>query len=97
MTFSQIGFKVEIQFQLLKFLNANKQEDDACMILDFQIKIFIIFKKFLIFLNFQKFENLGMLQNMKFQQYAHTFHIHYKLKFQQADVHTQLVIKFITT
>ena len=31
MTFSQIGFKVEIQFQLLKFLNADKQEDDACM------------------------------------------------------------------
>ena len=31
------------------------------MILDFQNKIFIIFKKFLIFLIFQNFENLGML------------------------------------
>ena len=62
MTFSQIGFKVEIEFHLLDKLNAIKQDNDACMILDFQIKIFIIFKKFLIFLIFQKFENLGMLQ-----------------------------------
>ena len=62
MTFSQIGFKVEIKFHLLEKLNAIKQEnDDACMILDFQNKIFIIFQKFLLFLIFQKFENLGML------------------------------------
>ena len=31
MTFSQIGFKVEIEFQLLEKLNAIKQENDACM------------------------------------------------------------------
>ena len=39
------------------------QEYDVCMhVLNFQNKIYIIFKKFLIFLIFQKFENLGMLQ-----------------------------------
>ena len=31
MTFSQIGFKVEIEFHLLEKLNAIKQENDACM------------------------------------------------------------------
>ena len=31
MTFSQIGFKVDIQFHLLEKLNATKQEKDACM------------------------------------------------------------------
>ena len=31
MTFSQIWFKVEIEFHLWETINAIKQEDDACM------------------------------------------------------------------
>ena len=31
MNFSQIRFKVEIEFPTIEFLNATRQEDDACM------------------------------------------------------------------
>ena len=31
MTFSQLGFKVEIEFPTFEILNATRQEDDECM------------------------------------------------------------------
>ena len=31
MNFSQIKFKVEIEFPTIEILNATRQEDDACM------------------------------------------------------------------
>ena len=58
MSFSQIGFKVEYNSNFWDFIcKQGKKMMNACMISDFQNKIYIIFKKI---------ENLGMLQLHEF-------------------------------